>query len=243
MSMPSSVPKKIQAKHAPRQFINPHRLFHGVRMPQWLEERPEVSEKAKKLYAYLTYFAGGKGYAWPTFNTLAERLHASRRHVIRLVKELSTHCLILITNVNHPERGSCANCYRSFGTLGCSHIRKYPTSSQNPVIQHQENQRWAQILASPQKLEEAQNHRMGSGRRPRPRNISSRSTNSIPPRTCMPRWSIATCCCRRRSRAVPRRRGRSNRRAGHAVAATSRRVARGVTPQGRSPSRSMRARV
>ena len=26
-------------------------------MPQWLEERPEVSEKAKKLYAYLTYFA------------------------------------------------------------------------------------------------------------------------------------------------------------------------------------------
>jgi hypothetical protein len=28
-------------------------------LPQWLEERPEVSEKAKKLYAYLTYFAGG----------------------------------------------------------------------------------------------------------------------------------------------------------------------------------------
>jgi hypothetical protein len=160
-------------------IYQPHRLFHGVRMPQWLEERPEVSEKAKKLYAYLTYFAGGKGYAWPTFNTLAERLHASRRHVIRLVKELSTHRLILITNVNHPERGSCANCYRSFGTPGCSHIRKYPTSSQNPVIQHQENQRWAQILASPQKLEEAQNHRMGSGRRPRPRNIPSRSTNSI----------------------------------------------------------------
>jgi hypothetical protein len=101
-----------QEHHAPRQFINPHRLFHGVWMPQWLEERPEVSEKAKKLYAYLTYFAGGKGYAWPTFNTLAERLHASRRHVIRLVKELSTHRLILVTNVNHPERGSCANYYR-----------------------------------------------------------------------------------------------------------------------------------
>jgi len=28
-------------------------------LPQWLEERPEVSEEAKKLYAYLTYFAGG----------------------------------------------------------------------------------------------------------------------------------------------------------------------------------------
>ena len=31
------------------QLINPHRLFHGVWLPQWLEERPEVSERAKKL--------------------------------------------------------------------------------------------------------------------------------------------------------------------------------------------------
>ena len=52
------------------RYINPHRLFHGVWLPQWLEERPEVSEKAKKLYAYLTYFAGGKGYAWPSFKIL-----------------------------------------------------------------------------------------------------------------------------------------------------------------------------
>jgi hypothetical protein len=35
-------------------------------MPQWLEKRPEVSEKAKKLYAYLTYFADGKGCSWPS---------------------------------------------------------------------------------------------------------------------------------------------------------------------------------
>ncbi|MGB8464917.1 MAG: hypothetical protein WCE49_08240 [Terrimicrobiaceae bacterium] len=48
-----------QRQQAPR-FINPHRLFHGVWLPQWLEERPEVSEKPKKLYACLTYFAGGK---------------------------------------------------------------------------------------------------------------------------------------------------------------------------------------
>ena len=55
------------------RFINPHRLFHGVWLPQWLEERPEVSEKAKKLYAYLTYFAGGKGCAWPSFKHLGEK--------------------------------------------------------------------------------------------------------------------------------------------------------------------------
>ena len=81
-------------------------------LPQWLEERSEVSEKAKKLYAYFTYFAGGKGYAWPSFRILAEKLHCSRRHVVRLVQELSAHRLITVTNVNNPERGHCANYYR-----------------------------------------------------------------------------------------------------------------------------------
>jgi hypothetical protein len=94
------------------EFINPHRLFHGVWLPQWLEERPEVSEKAKKLYAYLTYFAGGKGCAWPSFGLLAEKLHCSRRHVMRLVQELSRHRLITVTNVSNPEHGHCANYYR-----------------------------------------------------------------------------------------------------------------------------------
>jgi hypothetical protein len=89
-----------------------HRLFHGVWLPQWLEERPEVSEKAKKLYAYLTYFAGGKGYAWPSFNHLAERLHISRRCVIKLVQELSAHRLITATHVDNTARGHCTNHYR-----------------------------------------------------------------------------------------------------------------------------------
>jgi Helix-turn-helix domain len=94
------------------KFINPHRLFHGEWLPQWLEERSEVSEKAKKLYAYLTYFAGGKGYAWPSFKILADKLHCSRHHVVRLVQELSAHRLITVTNVSNPERGHCANYYR-----------------------------------------------------------------------------------------------------------------------------------
>ena len=104
-------PGSPQRQETPR-FINPHRLFHGVWLPQWLEERPEVSEKAKKLYAYLTYFAGGKGCSWPSFGLLAEKLHCSRRHVMRLVQELSAHRLITVTNVSNPERGHCANYYR-----------------------------------------------------------------------------------------------------------------------------------
>ena len=94
------------------ELINPHRLFHGVWLPQWLEERPEVSEKAKKLYAHLTYFAGAKGYAWPSFNHLAEKLHVSRRYVIKLVQELSAHRLITATRVSDPSRGHCTNYYR-----------------------------------------------------------------------------------------------------------------------------------
>ncbi|HEY5811691.1 MAG TPA: hypothetical protein VIT23_03440, partial [Terrimicrobiaceae bacterium] len=82
--LPSSYNKDgVYAESGSRnvRFINPHRLFHGVWLPQWLEERPEVSEKAKKLYAYLTYFAGGKGCAWPSLNHLAGKLHISRRYV------------------------------------------------------------------------------------------------------------------------------------------------------------------
>jgi hypothetical protein len=94
------------------RFINPHRLFHGVWLPHWLEERPEISEKSKKLYAYLTYFAGGKGYAWPSLNHLAEKLHVSRRYVITLVQELSAHQLIAVTHVNNPAKGHCTNHYQ-----------------------------------------------------------------------------------------------------------------------------------
>jgi Helix-turn-helix domain len=104
-------PGSPQRQQAPR-FINPHRLFHGVWSPQWLEERSEVSEKAKKLYAYLTYFAGRKGHAWPSFKHLGEKLHVSRRYVIKLVQELSAHRLIAVTNVHNSEKGYCANVYR-----------------------------------------------------------------------------------------------------------------------------------
>ena len=106
------MPSQDRIEPSLSHFINPHRLFHGVWMPQWLEERPEVSEKAKKLYAYLTYFAGGKGYAWPSFNHLAEKLHISRRYVIKLVQELSAHGLIAVTHVNNPAKGHCTNHYR-----------------------------------------------------------------------------------------------------------------------------------
>ena len=117
---PPVCPRKLRSRPAwIATLYQPDRLFHGVWLPQWLEERPEVSEKAKKLYAYLTYFAGGKGYSWPSFGLLGEKLHCSRRHVMRLVQELSAHRLItgdicvtpLVTPVspkeNNKKRTNC----------------------------------------------------------------------------------------------------------------------------------------
>ncbi len=98
-------------KLAPGDTFNPHRQFHGTWIPQWLDERSEVSERAKKLYAYLTYFAGGKGRAWPSYTTLAEKLHVTRRHVIRILCELSEHQLIKVTHVNDSAHGNRANVY------------------------------------------------------------------------------------------------------------------------------------
>ena len=100
------------------EFINPHRLFHGVWLPQWLEERPELSEKAKKLYAYLTYFAGGKGYAWPSFNHLAGKLHISRRYVIKLVQELSAISSQSPTSPSQ-QRATARTITDSCGIPGC----------------------------------------------------------------------------------------------------------------------------
>ncbi len=96
---------------SPGDTFNPHRAFYGVWIPQWLEEREEVSEKAKKLYAYLTFFAGGQGRAWPSYNTLAEKLHVSRRYVIQLIGELCTHRLIRVTHVNDLAHGHRSNIY------------------------------------------------------------------------------------------------------------------------------------
>ncbi|PWU06127.1 MAG: hypothetical protein C5B47_07980 [Verrucomicrobia bacterium] len=96
---------------SPGAVFNPHRAFHGVWIPQWLEERHEVSEKAKKAYAYLTFFAGSKGQAWPSYNTLAKKLHVSRRHVIRILHELTVHRLIRITHIKDSIRGNQANIY------------------------------------------------------------------------------------------------------------------------------------
>ena len=94
------------------KLINPHRLFHDIWIPQWLDERAEISNGAKRLYALLCRFADNKGEAFPSYQTLAERLQKSRRQTIRLIEELCHYNLITITPVRDETRGNRANIYR-----------------------------------------------------------------------------------------------------------------------------------
>ena len=94
------------------KHINPHRLFHGIWTPEWLDSRPEISDGAKRLYAQLCRFAGNKGEAFPSYQTLATRLQKSRRQTIRLIEELCNYKLINITYVKDKVRGNRTNIYR-----------------------------------------------------------------------------------------------------------------------------------
>ena len=94
------------------KYINPHRLFHGTWIPEWLDNRREVSDGAKRLYAQLCRFAGNKGEAFPSYQTLAGRLQKSRRQIIRLIEELCRYELLNITHVKDEVRGNRTNIYR-----------------------------------------------------------------------------------------------------------------------------------
>jgi hypothetical protein len=92
--------------------INPHRLFHGIWTPEWLHNRREISDGAKRLYAQLCRFAGNKGEAFPSYQTLAECLQKSRRQIIRLIEELCHYELLSITHVKDKIKGNRSNIYR-----------------------------------------------------------------------------------------------------------------------------------
>ena len=76
--------------------INPYKLFDGAWVPNWLLEREEVSAQAKLLYARLAQYAGKKGYAWPTQETLAHATGLPGRTLQRHLQELEGYGLVEI---------------------------------------------------------------------------------------------------------------------------------------------------
>lgn len=76
------------------KFINPHKLFTGAFIPNWLLNRPEVSQGAKLCYARLCQYAGKKGDCFPKQKALAEEIGVRSRQVRNYLDELEALKLI-----------------------------------------------------------------------------------------------------------------------------------------------------
>ena len=74
--------------------INPYKQFIGSFIPEWLEERSEISPGAKICYARLARFAGKDGSCYPKRDTIAKSIGISERQVDRYIKELKNQGLI-----------------------------------------------------------------------------------------------------------------------------------------------------
>ena len=77
-----------------KQRINPYNLFVGAFVPNWLMKRTELSAWAKLTYARLGQYAGKDGEAFPTVETIAEEIGASKSTVERALAELKKADLI-----------------------------------------------------------------------------------------------------------------------------------------------------
>lgn len=71
------------------QIINPHLMFTGVFIPNWLLLRSEISSSSKFVYAMLCWCANKKtGAAFPSQETIATALGISERTVRYALVEL-----------------------------------------------------------------------------------------------------------------------------------------------------------
>lgn len=90
------------ARHEPElparpRRINPHRMFVGSFVPDWLLCRVEISQGAKLCYARLAQFAGKDGECFPKQETLAGELGISERQTRAYLTELGEFALIETT--------------------------------------------------------------------------------------------------------------------------------------------------
>lgn len=83
---------------APKR-INPHGLFVGAFVPNWLFRFRSLSPSAKLAYAKLCQYAGKAGVAYPKLKTLAEALDIGARQLRRCLTELEKHRLIDTENL------------------------------------------------------------------------------------------------------------------------------------------------
>ncbi len=75
-------------------YINPHGLFCGSMVPNWLLSRKEVSNGAKLLYARLAQYANMGPEVYPKIETLSKEVGLCERQIRTYLDELEKHGLI-----------------------------------------------------------------------------------------------------------------------------------------------------
>jgi hypothetical protein len=75
-------------------IINPHRMFNGVFIPDWLCSREDVTMSAKLVYGRLLRYAGADGKCYPKTKTLMHECGISEKSLFNALNVLESNALI-----------------------------------------------------------------------------------------------------------------------------------------------------
>ena len=84
--------------------FNPYRLFVGAFIPNALMEYTGISQGAKLIYARLSQYAGEKGEAYPSLETLANDIGVKKLQAIQYLKELEKKQFIKVLRANGKDK-------------------------------------------------------------------------------------------------------------------------------------------
>lgn len=88
----------------PGTFICPKEFLQGAFLPNCIMRLRDLSPGAKLVLARLFQYSNDDGVAWPKHETLADEVGKSKRHAMRLVKELETKGFVLIERAERGDR-------------------------------------------------------------------------------------------------------------------------------------------
>ena len=86
------------------QQFNPHRLFVGAFIPNALMKYTDLSQGAKLTWARLAQYAGEKGEAYPSLETLANDIGVKKLQAIQYLKELEKKQFIEVLRASGKDK-------------------------------------------------------------------------------------------------------------------------------------------
>ena len=84
--------------------FNPYRLFVGAFIPNALMQYTGISQGAKLIWARLAQYAGEKGEAYPSLETLANDIGVKKLQAIQYLKELEKKQFIKVLRANGKDK-------------------------------------------------------------------------------------------------------------------------------------------